>query len=667
MRSEELLKGFSRFFELHYWDALVALAESGQHHFEFDFAILDKFNSELAEELLENPAEALEAGQAALAELGSDLPIDDDWEFCHIILRPFNLPRTTQRTARELRDADGEKLRAVRGLVRVVTDRSSILRAAAFTCMRCSFTQLVDQPINRFKEPSVCGNQACDRRGPMKLSIEKSKRADYKKLILQDAPEDMAGFEQPSEIDVVLFDDLIESVRPGDRVTINGVIHLITQEGSPILESYIEAVSIEKDERAFQDIEISDEEKERILDTAKDPQILDILPKSIASSIFGYEVVKTTLAIQLFGSDAVIDPRDGSRKRGDIHVLLVGDPSTAKSQLLRFMSRIIPGSVMTSGKGSSYAGLTASAVKVDKEWQLSAGALVIANGSLCAVDEIGQMDKEQTSALHEAMEGQQISIAKAGIVAQLPTACAVLAAENPKLGYFDDFEPIAPQINLPQPLITRFDIIHKITDKPSPGQDRAIAEHILSTAKVNEDGVLDFDFLRKYVAYARKEIHPVMTDAARKVLVDSYVSVRGSSDSGSIPITVRSYQSLIRIAYAIARMRLSRAVNQEDAEFARDHLMKCLEGFGVDPETGLLDSQVVELGISKTVTDKTKFILNTIRALAKDHQSGIVPIIEVEEVAAGKGISPDDANAIIDRMRRDGALFSPRQGTVKES
>ena len=241
-------------------------------------------------------------------------------------------------------------------------------------------------------------------------------------------------------------------------------------------------------EQEFEEIEIDPEEEKLILEMSCDPEIYEKIRGSIAPSIYGYDDVKEALALQLVSGFEKHLP-DGARIRGDIHILLVGDPGIAKSQLLRYMIKISPRGIYTSGKSSTSAGLTATAVKDelgDGRWTIEAGALVLADKGIAAIDEMDKMDNEDKSALHEAMEQQTISVAKAGVMATLKSRCSLLAAANPKLGRFDKYEPIAPQINLTPALMSRFDLIFVLTDDPDTKRDSAIAQHILKSNYAGE-------------------------------------------------------------------------------------------------------------------------------------------------------------------------------------
>ena len=383
---------------------------------------------------------------------------------------------------------------AVEGLVKKITEVRPKLEVAAFQCQKCGAVIRIEQDEDILKEPSECYEDqgGCGRVSSFKLSTTLSTFIDSQKIEIQENPEGLRGGAQPERISVYLEDDLVGGVAPGDRVIVNGILQSVARHrGAFRLTSFdktMNAVSIESQEFAFEEVEVTKEDEKKILKISKDPGIYDKMRQSIAPTIYGLDIEKDALVLQLFGGIAKEMP-DGTRTRGDIHTLLVGDPGTAKSQMLSYMAKLAPRSVYASGKASSAAGLTAAAVRDDfgeGHWTLEAGALVLADKGLACIDEIDKMEETDRSSLHQAMEQQEISVAKAGINATLKTRCAVLAAANPKLGRFDEFMPMHEQINMPPALLSRFDLIFSILDKPNRKTDIDLAAHILQSHKGGE-------------------------------------------------------------------------------------------------------------------------------------------------------------------------------------
>ncbi len=408
--SADPIAKWEEFLRSRYWDDLLELADSypDERSLKIRFPDIDKFDPDFAEELLENPEEILEAARAAMLEL--DLPMDVYMDRAH--LRIVELPRHFK--TRELRSDHIGKLLAIDGLVRTATEVRPKIVSAAFQCQRCGFTFFKEQTGNKFEDQNLkCQNQACDRGGPFKLILNQSKFVDAQKIRVQESPEELRGGQQPQTLDVELEDDLAGKIFPGDRVIVNGVLKSYQrnnpQQGkSTYFDLNHKGISVEMKDQEFEEIDISQEDEEMILEMSRDPEIYENIKKSIAPSIYGYDDVKEALGLQLVSGFEKHLP-DGARIRGDIHILLVGDPGIAKSQLLRYMVKISPRGIYTSGKSSTSAGLTATAVKDelgDGRWTIEAGALVLADKGIAAIDEMDKMDNEDKSALHEAMEQQ---------------------------------------------------------------------------------------------------------------------------------------------------------------------------------------------------------------------------------------------------------------------
>ncbi|MCX6668374.1 MAG: minichromosome maintenance protein MCM [Methanothrix sp.] len=692
MTADPVVK-WEEFLRSRYWDDLLELADSypDERSLMVKFPDLDRYDPEFAEELLESPEPNLEAAQKALLEI--DLPMDVYLDKAHV--RITELPRHYKTC--DLRSDHIGKLIAIEGLVRTATEVRPKIVSAAFQCQRCGYTFFKEQTGTKFEDQSLkCQNQACDRGGPFKLLLHQSKFVDAQKIRVQESPEDLRGGAQPQTIDVELEDDLAGKIFPGDRVVVNGVLksyqRSTPQAGkSTYFDLFHKGLSVEMEDQEFEEIEIAPEDERLILEMSRDPEIYEQVKKSIAPSIFGYDDVKEALGLQLVSGFEKKLP-DGARIRGDIHILLVGDPGIAKSQLLRYMTKISPRGIYTSGKSTTSAGLTATAVKDelgDGRWTIEAGALVLADKGIAAVDELDKMDNEDKSALHEAMEQQTISVAKAGVMATLKSRCSLLAAANPKLGRFDKYEPIAPQINLTPALMSRFDLIFVLTDDPDTKRDSQIAEHILKSnfagelatqiawnPQISQEDVdnamtvikpaIDPELLRKYVAYARKSIFPTLTDEAKEYFMKYYVGLRtqGQDSNKPVPVTARQLEGLIRLGEASARLRLSDKVTLVDAQRVVKILEACLRKVGVDPETGFLDADIIASGTSKSTRDRTKSIKEIVKEVSREHQ-GLAPLDAVLNMAEEAGMNRAKAEEIIERLRRDGELIEQRTGMLR--
>ncbi|WP_440990387.1 minichromosome maintenance protein MCM [Haloarchaeobius baliensis] len=684
----ELVDAFLEFYRNYYRDEIGRLAQeypSERKSLYVDWDDLFTFDRDLADDYRNQPEQLQEYAEEALRLY--DLPVDVSLGQAHVRIEP--LPDATE--IRAIRSRHVNTLVTVRGIVRKATDVKSKMQVAAFECQRCGTLTRIPQSTGTFQEPHEC--QGCERQGPFLLNHDQSEFVDAQKIRVQESPEGLRGGETPQAIDVHIEDDITGNVTPGDHVAATGILRLEQQgnqqEKTPLFDHYLEGVSVRIDQEQFEDMEISEADKEEIVALSNEPDIYEQMVGSIAPSIFGYDQEKLAMILQLFSGVTKFLP-DESRIRGDLHMLLIGDPGTGKSQMLSYIRHIAPRSVYTSGKGSSSAGLTAAAVRDDfgdgQQWTLEAGALVLADQGIAAVDELDKMNPDDRSAMHQALEQQEISVSKAGINATLKSRCSLLGAANPKYGRFDQYEPISEQIDLEPALISRFDLIFTVTDQPDEEHDRDLAEHILTTnyagelntqkmeltnvgvdqAEIDEmtdtvDPVIDPELMRKYIAYSKQNCYPRMTEDARGAIEQFYVDLRskGMEEDAPVPVTARQLEALVRLAEASARVRLSDTVEESDADRAITIVRDCLKDIGVDPETGEFDADVVETGTSKTQRDRIKNLKQLIGDIEEDYDDG-APVDVVLDRADEIGMDPSKAEHEIEKLKQKGEVYEPR-------
>ncbi|MCI4338464.1 MAG: minichromosome maintenance protein MCM, partial [Thermoplasmata archaeon] len=446
------------------------------------FAAVEGADAGLADLLLERPEETLEAGRKAMQEM---LPVPMEEAEFPLRLRVTGLPTAARRTIRGIRESDLGRFLALDAIVRKVTEVRPQIREAVFLCLACKgeCRELQEEASPVFHEPGECSH--CGKpqgRTRFRLLPERSSYVDAQRIEIQENPESLKGGAHPQGLTVLLTEDLAGRVIPGNRLVVNGVLKGLQRASasrtgllrSTTFDLLLLGNSVEYQQQEYDEIPISEEEERLILSFRHDPQILDRIVLSLGPTIKGLEEEKEAIALQLFGG-VEKHHADGIRVRGDIHVLLIGDPGTGKSQLLRYVADVAPRGVYTSGKGATAAGLTAAAVKDDfggGRWVLEAGMLVLADGGMAVVDELDKMTPEDRSAMHEALEQQTVSVAKAGITATLNARCPVLAAANPKWGRFSRDRTISEQIDLPPTLLSRFDVIYSIQDRPDQKRDR---------------------------------------------------------------------------------------------------------------------------------------------------------------------------------------------------
>ena len=693
--NQELTDRFIQFYRNYYRDEIGQLAQqypNEKRSLYIDYDDLYQFDADLAEDYRSQPDQLQEYAEEALRLY--DLPADVKLGNAHVRLR--NLPESVDIRGIRVHDNHIGKLVAVQGIVRKATDVRPKITDSAFECQRCGTMNYIPQQDGEFQEPHEC--QGCERQGPFRINFDQSEFIDAQKIRVQESPEGLRGGETPQSIDMNVEDDITGKVTPGDHVTAVGVLHIEQMsegnEKSSLFDLYMDGVAITVEDEEFEDMDIEQTDIETIIELSNEDDIYDQMVGSVAPAIYGYEEEKLAMILQLF-SGVTKNLPDGSRIRGDLHMLLIGDPGTGKSQMLSYIENIAPRSVYTSGKGSSSAGLTAAAVQDDfgdgQQWTLEAGALVLADKGIAAVDELDKMASDDRSAMHEALEQQKISISKAGINATLKSRCSLLGAANPKYGRFDQYEPIGEQIDLEPALISRFDLIFTVTDQPDPEHDGKLADHILKTNYAGElntqrdriatseftqqqvDDVteevapeIDAELLRKYVAHAKRSCFPTMTDEAKATIREFYVDLRskGADEDAPIPVTARKLEALVRLAEASARVRLSDTVEAEDADRSVDIVRSCLQDIGVDPETGQFDADVVETGTSKTQRDRIKNIKGLISDIEEEFEEG-APIEEVLDRADEIGMDASKAEQEIEKLRRKGEVYEPKQDHLR--
>ena len=661
------IKTLQEFLEKHYHNELLEHVRKGKKALYVNFALLAQFTPEIADLLLDQPEEILKAFEIAVEQF--DLPI----EVKNFTIRVKNLPKTQKVLLRDIRSKHLGKLLWFEGVVRQKSDVRPKVTSARFECPSCGNVIPVLQLDNQFKEPTRCG---CGRKG--KFTLLSKELIDAQHLKLEESSEDLDGGDQPKRMNVFLKNDLVSPLSekitsPGSAIRISGIVKeipVILRSGSrsTVFDLLIEANSTEAIREDYSDIKITKKDLEEIKKLAEDPQVYPKLVNSIAPSIFGHSLIKEALLLQLMGGVRK-ERDDGVTTRGDIHVLLVGDPGSGKSQLIRRIQGVAPKGRYVSGKGASGAGLTAAVVKDEflSDWALEAGALVLANKGVCCIDELDKMSVDDTSAMHEALEQQTVTISKANIQATLRAETTVLAAANPKFGRFDPYQTIAEQINLPVTLINRFDLIFPVRDLPDEKKDDQLASFILKVHQNQSvaEAPISTELMRKYVAYVRQNMFPKLTDSAIEELKKYYLQMRSSGGSKSVPITARQLEGLIRLSEAHARLRLSDVVTRSDAKKAVDLVHHCLKLIAFDEESGTFDVDRIATDTPSSQRNK----IFTIKEIINELENKIgktIPLEDVEEIAKEKGLAEGEISEVIDKLKRSGDIFEPKRGFIQK-
>ena len=657
-KSKTSLSKFEEFFSTVYKNDVFEILEKypDERSLTVNYKELEMFDPDLADLLIKKPDEVIAASQKAIKNID---PLMKDAE---LNIRFENLDNNIPLS--DLLSKYIGQFVSADGIVRKTDEIRPRIETGRFECRSCMRIVDVEQSSgNHIMEPSLCSE--CGGRS-FRLLQEDSKYIDTQSARMQEPLENLSGGTEPKQMLMVLEDDLVDELNPGDKVRITGTLKTFREERSGKFKNYIYVNHIEPLEQEFEELELSEEDEQKILELSRDPHIHDKIINSTAPSIRGYREVKEAIALQLFGG-TVTQLDDGTRLRGDIHLLLVGDPGMGKSQILKYVSKLAPRSVYTSGKGTSGAGLTAAAVRDELGgWSLEAGALVLGDQGNVCVDELDKMRSEDRSALHEALEQQTVSIAKAGIMATLNTRCSVLAAANPKFGRFDQYKGVAEQIDLPSPILSRFDLYFALEDRPNVENDRKIARHILEIHKTsNVEYEIEPELLRKYIAYARKNVNPTLTDEAMQVLEEFYVTVRGGGVEEDTPvaITARQLEAIVRLAEASAKLQLKDKVEASDAHRAIKLQQYCLEKIGMDPVSGKIDIDKFEGRPATSDRDLMNKIMAEITELEGEFDK--VPVKILKQTAVEKyEISEEKVDEIVKNLKNKGMIFEPRNGLI---
>jgi len=618
-----------------------------------------KLLDELADNAFEYGIDALE--EAVTEKVNGEIEIN------------LVLPDEYLRRIGELSADDMGKLVKVRGLINMMGNIRPRCELAVFRCRRCEQNTPPVPQTNPFLliPPFECPNPPLTGRRRkcggriFDLVPEASTMISTQEYMIQELPEDIRR-QTPAFIKLlILKKSLIRKVQCGDKVEIVGVVRAIhTQKRDRYTDLFIEVSNVIRKKKDVEFTTLLSEDVNEIKALSEDPALYGKLVNTIAPSLHDMTLEKEACLLSIFSG--VEKKRSDITRRGSIHVLLVGDPSTGKSQLLRAVTNLAPSAMYSSGKGTTAAGLTAAVLRKGKSgdnWIISAGVMVLADKGIACIDEIDKMSNEDRVAIHEAMEQQTVTIDKANIHAMLPAKTTVISAANPSFGRYNIYKTIAENIkNLPVTLLSRFDIIFILRDVPDKIKDEAMAKHIMELEKI--EGIIDRDLVKKYIIYA-KRLTPKLTKEVANFLMEKFLALRErQKEEDPIPITARQFESLIRLSEAHARVFLRTEIHIEDAEAAIRILMESLKQTCFDVETGKQDIDMTEAGRPKSQSDKMLKLLDIIKALSRQ-LGGMAFIDDIIVEAKEQGMSEADVQKFIVKLINDGSIFNPREGYYK--
>jgi replicative DNA helicase Mcm len=646
---ENVINAFDTIFtnEKKYIDQFDSLEKEHKHSIIFDLndLIINGYTSEY-ENLLKYPLTLIpQINKVAFGKIprsyGLKFPQPE------VDLRLIGIEEITP--LRKLNSEKVGKVVKIKGMVNKVSSLKPMYLWAVYKCRDCGEMtppEKQDHP-NNLLVPFGCKECKCKN---LDIVPEASTLTDSQEIRIQELPDDIPPSQTPRSYTVFIPSaDLIELVTCGDIIEIVGIVRVAeeyTRYGkSKFNKIYLSVNNIIMKSKELENKEITKEDETEILALSKNPKVLELFVESLAPSIYGNSEIKEAIIYQLFGG--VTKVYANSVIKGEINVLLVGDPSAAKSQMLMLTSRVAPRGIYVSGRGVTAAGLTAACVKEKEEWTVQAGAMVLADMGLCAIDEIDKMKPDDRAGLHEAMSLQQISFNKAGINITLKTRTTVLAAGNPTLTRYDTSKTVNDNIsNLSASLISRYDLIFILIDRPEEVRDTNIASHILS---IHDEKLqpISTELMKKYIAYA-KRVKPKLNPDAISTLKNYYVKLRQENNSStSIAIAPRQLEGMRRLTEAHARVYLRPVADETDAQAAIKIMETSLNQVSVDPETG---ARNIDQITAKTKTDDKVEVIK--KLLPKNRK-------ELGEKLLGMGMAKEESEKLVNKLIEAGAIYCP--------
>jgi replicative DNA helicase Mcm len=670
---EEFLRAFKdRTGNYKYFDRINNLMAANSTSLVVDYIDFDTFKPDLAKLITDEPDEMFDAFNRAIFNILYEIHPDYANETQNNIkVRMGNY--TVQKSLREINAEVINKLVGVSGMVVRSSEVKPLAKKIGYRCLNCG--EITEAQLRGLvlKKPIRCGK--CSEK-ELEMDPDTSIFIDFQMVRLQELPEDLPAGHLPHYLEVTIIGDLVDQCRPGDRILLTGIVRIEQEQLSQQIKTslfrlrmegnnieYLGGRTADKDSRTIERLEISNEDEKHIVALARKNDAYDILISSYAPHVYGHEVIKEVILLLIVGS-VTKRLEDGSSRRGDINVLLVGDPGTAKSEMLKFAAKIAPRGLYTSGRGSTAAGLTAAVIR-DKSgiMMLEAGAVVLGDQGLVCIDEFDKIKPEDRSSLHEVMEQQTCSVAKGGIVATLNARTSILAAANPLYGKYDPFKNITENVNLPIPLLTRFDIIYVIRDIPEKEKDHLIASHILELHRDSEKSgqyLIAIDLFSKYLAYS-KTMEPKLTVEAIDKIRDYYMKMRNVESEGMITVTPRQLEGLVRLATARSKLLLKDYVDSEDAERAIYLIQTMLETAGVDVNTGRVDLGVLH-GKPQSEISKLKLFMEVFNGLSGQDKNDVEEKNFINELIQTGRFSEDDAQNFLKKAMQNGQIYERRSG-----
>jgi len=655
--SEDLMKLAREFFSEFYRERVVdALFSVGGRFVVVDWLELNSLVPELAEAVVERPVVALRAFNDALRLfIREDLMVEvkGEWSVHFTNLRDKLRPG-------DVRAEHVGKLVEVKGLVTGVSNVRSFYRKAVFVCLDCGQEMVrLQRPLRPLVRPKRC--EACGSRN-VELLEEASDKLDFQFFKVQDSPEDLEGGE-PAEKLAYVIGPQAGVLKGGMRVRLTAVVRerVYKKDDLPIYERVLEVNHIEVLDRAMSVEELSEDDLQMIIGLGRKygVELPFVIASSIAPHLYGLEREKLGAAVSIVGGVST-----QAKPRSHIHVVFIGDPGCGKTELLRAVERVAPKAIFTSGPGSSGVGLTATVRRneVSKgDWMVVGGALVLASGGVCLIDELEKMNAEERKALHTAMEQQIIPVNKAGVNVVLRIDTTVMATANPKGGKFDRNKTVIEQIDFPPTLLNRFDLAFVILDNYQEGDE--VLDYVMDVNDAGVSGVIPEDLLRKFFVYARS-LRPRFSLDAKEAIKKGFKELRRKYKGGKIALNLRYFNGLMRIAEAFAKLRLSVLIDPIDVQRAVELFESSIGIIAYDPERDVVDVSILEAGVSSKMLELIDKLTLFLRNFDNLYPNGISfgLIIKAMEDA---GFSVEQVKEVLSRLKVEGKVIEVGDGYYK--
>ncbi|OQX21874.1 MAG: hypothetical protein BWK75_02185 [Candidatus Altiarchaeales archaeon A3] len=633
-----------------------------------DYKDILKYDIDMIDDIISNPDKIIELFEKEVNAIS--VPYSYDGEI-KVHIRFINIPQGYNEDIRNIVSKDINRFFNVKGMVTKSSDVLPKISVGVFQCPICGERKKIEQEKTRsLIFPSVC--DVCKKPVRFKLLPAECKFIDIQRIEIQEPLEILKGGENAKKIEVWITDDLTGKILPGNNIEITGALKLIPPKdiNDVVYRKFVDANNFKITGEEFTEIEISDDEVIKIKEFSKSPELTQKFKKFIGSTIYGYEEIKEAIILQLFGGSK-ISKIGKTKTRSEIHLLLIGDPGVAKSQILISASNIAPKSIYLCGKGTTTAGLTATAKKEkddfsDGGWVIEGGAVVFASGGILCLDEMNEMKDEDKDSLRTPMSDGIVSVAKAGVSVTFKAETSILAAANPKFGRFIQEKTISEQFGLSAAIIDRFDLIFPIKDNINKENDKRISEQIgmMYTVEKNENPnySVNLAFMRKYIAYAKMNCNPSLSENARQMAQTYYLKLRGGSNNNNVQTTPRRYVDILRLSSAAAKMRLSDLIEEKDVETAirlTEYSLRCI---AQDEESGKFDLDKITMG-SKEKRGKNIILSDILDNLTNKGQINC-DIEDVIKVAKEQGIDDDAVKKYLENAKKEGRIFEPTPGKI---